>query len=368
MTPQKILAIKLRALGDTILTTAPLIELSRTFPQAEIHFLMPQEWSSLLEGFPGIQKLWKYERSHLKIARARAMARLAHALRQEKYDCVINFHASPSSSLLAYATGAKTRAIHFHGHHHRDRLTTVKIPGKGTLKPIIERDMDTLRALGIHVPAGRLPTLPLQESEIRHASETLTRLGLSSPLLAMSLGASRETKQWPLQRFVDLAIEWIKKEQGSVLVFTGPQEETLQRNFLTALDEQLTSTLATPTERSEIRKRIGTLHALPLRKLAALFSLASVWVGSDSGPKHLAVAVKTPTVTFFGPEDPFEWHPYPLDMHPYFFRKELTCRRDADPGMPPWCRLNECKIEENQCMKLIGVDSVLSECKELAQR
>jgi hypothetical protein len=367
MNPQKILAIKLRALGDTVLTTAPLIELKRAFPQSEIHLLTPTEWAPLLSGFPGIQKIWHYDRKSSKIARARAMAQLANSLRRERFDGVINFHASPSSSLLAYATGASIRAIHFHGHHHRDRFSTVRIPGKGTLKPILERDMDTLRALGVHVPAGRLPSLPLQDSEIRTAIEILNHLGLGFPLLAIHLGASRETKTWPLQRWADLAVQWVKNQSGFVLALTGPKEDALRRSFLSSLDEQLTLTLATGSDRSAIRQRIGTLHSPPLRTLAALLGRAAVWAGSDSGPKHLAIAVGTPTVTLFGPEDPFEWHPYPLEKNPYLFRQELSCRLDADPGMPPWCGLNECKTEENRCMKLIGVDSVFAQCKKIAK-
>ncbi len=368
MTPRKILVIKLRALGDLVLTTAPLIELNKAYPQSEIHFLMPQEWAPLLEGFPGIQKIWTFERKPSKIARARTLARLATTLRRERFDAVINFHASPSGALLAYATGAKTRSIHFHGHRHRDRFSTLTIPGKGTLKPILERDMDTIRALGIHVPAGRLPFLPLQNPEIRNAKDDLSQLGLTLPLLAIHLGASRETKKWPIHRWADLALEWAKGTDGSVLAITGPQEFDLQKAFLSSLNEQLTASTHSADQRSDLRGRIGTLHAPPLRKLAAILSQASVWAGSDSGPKHLAAAVGTPTVTLFGPEDPFEWHPYPLEKNPFLFRDELPCRRDADPGMPPWCGLSECKIEENQCMRLIGVDSVLSQCKKVAKK
>ena len=368
MTPKKILAIKLRALGDTLLTTAPLQELRQAFPLARIDLLIPQPWAHLLEGHPDIQTLWTYERAPHPLARAGKIAWLARALRQEKYDTVVNFHASPSSAWLAYASGAPVRSVHFHGHSDQDRFSTVTIPGKGTIKPVLERDMDTLRALGIHVPAGRLPSLPLQPSELRVASEALRELELGLPLLAISLGASRGTKQWPTQRWADLAIEWAQNEAGFVLILTGPNEDHLLKQFLDTLDEQLRTHFDSVTKRSELRKRVKTLSAPPLRKLAAVLSLASVWAGSDSGPKHLAVAVQTPTVTLFGPEDPFEWHPYPLDRNPYLFRDELTCRRDEDPGMPAWCGLQTCKIEDHRCMRLIGVEAVLAACKKIARR
>ena len=88
-------------------------------------------------------------------------------LRQERFDCVVNFHASPSTAMISFASGAKTRSIHFHGHNDKNRYSTVAIPGKGTLKPIIERDMDAVRALGLVVPEGRSPNRILGPSEDR---------------------------------------------------------------------------------------------------------------------------------------------------------------------------------------------------------
>ena len=367
MTPSKILVIKLRALGDTLLATAPLLELQKAYPSSQIQLLIPKAWASLFEGFTGIQKVWTYERKSSPTARARSLARLAYHLRQEKFDAVINLHASPSSSLLAFATGARIRSIHFHGHNHRNRYSTVKIPDKGILKPIIERDMDALRALGLHIPAGRLPHLPVPMNEIQEAMDFITRIGLSPPTLGISLGASRPTKIWPIEKFAQLSLAWTQKTQGSVLVFSGPSEAHLQKNYLDALDRLLRENVIPPSERSEIRKRIMTIHDLPLRKLAALLSQVSVFAGNDSGPRHLAVAVGTPTVTIFGPEHPFEWHPYPQDRHPYLFQESLPCRKDADPGMPPWCGLHECTTFKHQCMQLIEVDSVLTECLRVAR-
>jgi ADP-heptose:LPS heptosyltransferase len=362
MTPSKILLIKLRALGDTILATAPLLELQRAYPNSNIQILVPKAWASLFDGFSGIQKIWTYERKNSATARARSLARLAYHLRQEKFDCVINLHASPSSSLLAFSTGARLRSIHFHGHTHRNRYSTVEIPDKGILKPVIERDMDTLRALGIDVPAGRLPHLPIQMSEIQEANSFIQQIGLKPPILGLGLGASRPTKIWPMNRFALLAFEWAQKTEGSVIAFSGPTEASLQKVFLDEFDRALSLSALTTQARAETRRRVITVHDLPLRKLTSLLSQISVFAGNDSGPRHLAVALGTPTLTLFGPEHPIEWHPYPKDRHPYLFHENLPCRKDVDPGMPPWCGIQECTLYDHQCMKLIGVDSVLAEC------
>jgi heptosyltransferase-2 len=364
---KKILAIKLRALGDTVLMTAPLIELRKAYPGAEIHAAVLAPWGPLLERHPAIDRLWTFERHQDRGARAKALARMAYRLRREHFDCVVNFHASPTSSILAFATGAKTRSIHFHGHRHKNRYSTVTVPGKGTLKPIIERDMDALRALEIHVPAGRMPQLGLDQSERSAAKDIFARLNLSGPVLGIGLGASRPTKAWPIDRYAQLAVEWSRQKRGGVLAVAGPDEDALVHEFLSALDAALSASVSDTAERAAIRGRIATQNKLPVRQLASLLGALSAFAGNDSGPRHVAVGMGTSTVTLFGPEDPFEWHPYPTTEHPFLYIEGLACRRDADPGMTPWCGLQRCVIEQHRCMRGIGVNAVLAECMKVAK-
>lgn len=368
MPSRKILAIKLRALGDTVLMTAPLAELRQAYPGAEIHALVLKPWASILEAHPAVDHVWTYERHREPTARAKALARTAFRLRHEHFDSVVNFHASPSSAMLAFATGARTRSIHFHGHKDKNRYSTVTVPGKGTLKPVIERDMDAVRALGIHVPAGRLPKIALQPAELADARARLAKLGFAGPVLGIGLGASRPTKSWPLERFAALAIDWCRAKPGACsLAVAGPDEETEVHKFLLAIDDLLSATVPDAAERASIRSRISAENKLPVRQTTAVLGVLSAFAGNDSGPRHLAVAAGTPTVTLFGPEHPFEWHPYPVTEHPYFFVDNLACRRDADPGMPAWCALHECVAEQQKCMRQIGVDAVLAECLKVAR-
>ena len=123
----------------------------------------------------------------------------------------------------------------------RNRYSTVVVPGKGMLKPIIERDMDVLRALGLHVPAGRLPRLPLQDHEIGKARERMSALSMKGPVLALGLAASRPTKSWPIERFAALAIRWIQKTEGSALAFLAASEIEIAQAFLREVDEQLSA-------------------------------------------------------------------------------------------------------------------------------
>jgi ADP-heptose:LPS heptosyltransferase len=366
MVYKKILAVKLRSFGDTVLLTAPLAALRRQFPRAEIHVVVTSTWSSILENHPGVDKIWAYERHREKTSRAKAIARMAYQLRKENYDCVVNFHASPSSAMLSFATGARTRAIHFHGHNNKNRYSTVEIAGKGTPKPIIERDMDTVRSIGVQVAEGKLPKIFLDSSEFIGGEQYLQNLNFSEPVLALGLGASRPTKIWPMDRFASLAVTWVQHTGGSVIAIAGPGEESLAQEFNQNVEDQTRLLAKSETETQGLRRKIQYLQPLPIRQLAAILRQCRVFCGNDSGPKHLAISVETPTVTLIGPEHPFEWHPYPRDLHPYFFIEDLSCRKDGLPGMPPWCGISACVVERHKCMHLIRVDQVLEECKRVA--
>jgi heptosyltransferase-2 len=354
--------MKLRALGDTVLMTAPLLELQKAYPDAEFHVACMDPWAGVFDHFPGISKIWSYERHREPTARAKALTRLALKLRREKYDVVVNLHASPSSATLCFAMGARHRAIHFHGHRDRDRYSTVSIPGKGTLKPIIERDMDTVRALGIPVVEGKLPKLFLHPVEQTKARERLRLQGFEGKLLGIGLGSSRPTKTWAVERYAEVAVRWCRDTGGTAVAFVAPDERDRGLLFLKAVDEQLRLQIPEVGERATVRAKLGLETALDLRLLAALVAECTVFVGNDSGPRHVAVALGIPTVTLFGPEHPFEWHPYPVDRHPKFFIEPLECRRDGAPGMPAWCGLHTCVEQAHRCMAMIGTDAVLGEC------
>jgi len=347
--------------------TAPLLELRKAYPGAEIHVVVTEAWAPLLENHPGADKIISYVRHSGAASRTKAIARLAMDLRKQSYDCVVNFHASPSSSALAYAMGAKVRSIHFHGHKDKNRYSSVQIEGKGVLKPVIERDMDTIRALGVQAPTGLLPKIFLDDKEVMRAKQRIDKMGLYGPILALGIGASRETKVWPLDRFAEAAIRWCDQYRGSVVVFHSRGEEAHSRAFFDAIDRKLVEWYKDPLSRKAVRARILAEVQVPLRRPGTSLKNMTLYLGNDSGPKHLAVAVGLPTVTLFGPEDPFEWHPYPTDKHPYHYIEGLRCRNDQLPGFRPWCGLHTCVKEEHRCMREISVDEVFRTIERMAE-
>jgi ADP-heptose:LPS heptosyltransferase len=347
LNPKRILVTKFRAMGDTILLTAALKELHRQFPQAQIHAAVTEPWIWLLEGFPGVTKLLPVTWHQDRAARTKAATRLAFQLRKEKYDIVCGFHSSPAAAMVGLSTGAKIRSIHFHSFKAKNMYSTVQIPGKGTMKPVVERDLDTVRALGLDVPEGIMPEIFLKNEEKAFAREEFKAWGLKRPVLGIALGASRPTKIWPLHRFAEVAQKWVNETQGSVLVISGPKEESLTEEFYRSISSS-----------PDLRPSIQVMPSCNVRVLASRISQLNALVGNDSGPRHLAAALNVPTVTIFGPEHPLEWHPYPQDRHPRLFLEPLPCRANHEPGSPPWCGIQDCIIESHQCMTKISAEQV----------
>lgn len=343
--PRKLLAIKLRPLGESALLSASIYALKEAFPDTELHVATTAPWAQLLIHHPGIARIWPVDRHTDKLSRVRAIARAALKLRSENFDGVINFHASPSSATLAFATGAPVRSIHFHSDKTRNRYSTVAIPDQGALKTMLERDFDAIRALGVSVQSSRYhPTVTLKPSEMDEGFRLLQTLGLQRPLLALGLGSSRPTKSWPAELFAELINDWKSQKNGSVLLIGESEQSEFVNQICSRLSDQA---------------NLATLKESDLRLLSAVFMQCSVFVGNDSGVRHVAAASGLPTVTLFGPEHPKEWTFYSAERHTQLFIEGLSCRRDGPPAGPEWCALQECLKEKHRCMKDIHPISVL---------
>jgi ADP-heptose:LPS heptosyltransferase len=218
------------------------------------------------------------------------------------------------------------------------------VPGKGQIKPIIERDLDLVRSLGVLIENAPLPSL-YTIHDLNDYSQK------SQPVLTIGLGASRKTKMWPIINYREIAIKWNLITGGSVVLVVGNNEEELIDQFQKAGPKLLF-----------IRVEKGR----PLKELSAILKSSDLFLGNDSGPRHLAAALGTKTVTVFGPEDPYEWHPYPIERHPFHFIENLNCREDAPKGFPAWCGIEDCVKQSHRCMRSISVEQVFDSCIKMA--
>jgi ADP-heptose:LPS heptosyltransferase len=341
----RILLAKRRALGDTVLLSSTVAGLAQAVPGAEIFALVPGTFAPVLGGNPALRGVLPYDEGFVSLVRK---------IRALSLDHFVQLHSSPSQRWLPRFSGAR------HVHHSVQNNETEKAYGKHP--NALEWDGFFLRTVfGSSVPVpGPAPRIFLSESE-RAAGVSYWRSQGVDPgrVVFLGLGASRPTKRWPPAHVARLA-ELLRDRHGLIpALVVGPGET-----------ESLFAGRVVDELRARGLRAIGGAGkgdfvygaGLGVRALAGALSVVRAYAGNDSGPKHLAAAVGIPTLTFFGPEDPVEWHPYAMDRHPVLFRPGLSCRAE-DGGR--WCGLQECVVEKHRCMTDLDPLDALVEVEHL---
>ncbi|MEW6056828.1 MAG: glycosyltransferase family 9 protein [Bdellovibrionota bacterium] len=350
-----VLVIKNRAIGDTILLTGSLRLLRQHLPRHEIHVLVRAPAGELLVGLPYVDRIISAKEPAGGIDRIAYWTRLIQRLRVTHYDFTLNFHASMRSSLTARCLRASIRVANHHELRGRNWFSDLKVPGRGKVKPVIERDLDVLRAIGIHATvADALPEVVLSPAEIQEAKslfENRPAAAKGGMRIFLGIGGSRATKRWPAAHMIRL-LEKLEKECDAQFVMSTVATD---RHWLESFLPQL-------KRHPSLEKRLVHFENFSLRQTAKVVSQCSLYVGNDSGLKHLAVALGLKTVTVFGPEAPLEWHPYSVDKHPYLFIPELSCRT---VGGKHWCAIPVCKQHQHRCMQDIEPEQVFQKITEV---
>jgi len=293
----RVLLIRLGAVGD-VLRTLPALHLIRaTFPTVHITWLVEDLSFDLLGGHPEINEVLRFPRREMRAAAARPrllaglIAALRRDLRRRRFDVALDFQGSLKSALLARLSAAPRRVGFAPGHcRELSFLFTndwVRPPGRRLNR--VERNLMMAEAVGARGDAIEV-VLPERPEEGRAAEEILRSLAPGgTPVVVLSPGTSRRQrhKRWPAEHFARLAALLATSLGAVPLVVWGPGEQALVQAVVTGSGGRAVA--APPTS---------------LRLLAALLRRAALFVGADSGPMHLAWGVGCPVVALFGPTDP----------------------------------------------------------------
>ncbi|NLP09700.1 glycosyltransferase family 9 protein [bacterium] len=335
---EKILIIKLRAIGDVVLSTIVLENLARAFPHAVMDFLTEPAPAAILSQHPALRRVWILDqkarhRSERSTDRW-AMATLLKALRAERYDLVFDFFGNPRSALITWASGACHRV----GYDYRVRRLayTHVVPSRASEVHEADWHLDALTALDIPIVSRRLQ-VAFGFEEIQFAEGFLHELGWPDRRVAViNFSGGWAAKRWPLPRFAELCETLARTYPFRLVAIWGPGERQ---------------------EAEQLRRMAQTSGIVPapatnLLQLAALLQRAAIMVTTDSGPMHIAAAVGTPCVAIFGPTDPRLQGPYG-DQHTVVRNTALSCLA---------CNRTVC--DHVRCMEELPVASVLHAVKE----
>ena len=331
---RRVLVVRLRSIGDTVLATPSLIALKRFVPHARVDILLEDWVAPLLEGFEHVDEVVPVGRG------TKERLRTAWNLRRSGYDVVFNLHGGTTSTFFTRATGARHRvgyseyqysflynhllssSADFWGtpvtHSAEQQLALlghVGVPVHDRPKSSLTVSRDALRSVEARFEGVKQPRELLEyeyadgtfhrkvgvPDEAANNGDVLSSFALLHPAAAFA------TKQWAPENFARIA-EYLAA-RGIRRVAVAAKNEGGVLRSLTAAS----------------RVPIITLDDLTLPEITALASRAKLFVGNDSGIAHIAAAVGTPATVIFGSSNRNHWRPW-TDAPSAIVFEEFACQ------------------------------------------
>jgi lipopolysaccharide heptosyltransferase I len=325
----RVLIVRLGALGDVVHAIPVAAALRRAFPSARIDWLVSAKHREILDLVPVIdRRLVINDRGD--VSGGTSLLSAIGELRRARYDVAIDLQGLLKSAVLARSSGAP-RVVGFSSRYARERAarlfyTDAYNPGRGGLydpretRHVVDINLGLLGVLGITAPAREFPIEAIDSEAARRARE---QAGGGYALL--NPGAAWPNKRWPPERLAAIATALRARHGLMSVVLWGPGEEALAEAVVAAAD--------------------GAAFVSPKATIADLVALArgaALMVSGDTGPTHIAAAVGTPIVGIYGPTRPARNGPMsPLDV---------TVSRD---GVCQCHHLRRCKLDR---MCLLDID------------
>ena len=331
---KRIVVVKNRGLGDSLMGLSALGYMRKLFPDAFIAYAIPawicplyeqvetdadQVWPLRLTGLKDWIKSWN-QFSGVELI----------------YEM---FQSGRTGTFFGWYQRFHRCRYLYHNHH----LKKGPIFRQGDVKlPAIQRDLD-----GVWTFFAKERGLPLPN--YLNLSPHFKLLGSELPrknIIILGVVATVETKMWSLNNYCLLAERiHLNYPHWRIEIPITPSDKVLEKALL---------------ERNLPENVVLVKKELSL--LPALFAQAKLYIGNDTGLKHLAVAVGVKTYTLFGPIPPDEFHPYDHKKHPYFFIDGLDCRTET----AHFCGLSVC--DHKSCLEKISVGEVFERLKEDLKR
>ena len=296
---QRILLVRsLFRMGDSILATPAILLFRKNFPAARIDFVGPRISKTLFRNLP-IDHHYEAARSFPKVCWS--YLALLKRIRKTKYDLAVDVSGS-SAALGSFIVGFSAARFRVGLKGQWDRWFNIRLVRPSSLNKYAVLP-ELVRSMGLQSPPV-YPTLILSSGEIAVAGRRLQALitGDAGPVLGVFVGGRKaRDKRWAKENFLELARR-LRAEGMQPIVFIGPEESDLLGYFSDALGPG-----------------VPVLLEPDVRAFAALIANCSLFVGCDSGPVHLACALRVRTIAIFLQANFDHWGP-PAELARVLFR------------------------------------------------
>ena len=307
---ERLLIVRLSAMGDVIHTLPAVHLLRQAFPQTHIGWLIEERWAELLcatgaarrggrsVGRPLVDEihtvnLKAWGESLLSISTVQSIATVWNDVRAAHYDVAVDLQGALRSAVLARLSGAR---IVYGAAEPRESPAGLWYTRKAVTRGrhIVEQNLSVAKTLAERPvefsPSDISSDLPRDSRAEALIDQRLMELGIRN-FVILNPGAGWGAKRWPASCYGEVARKLATQGLRSILNY-GPGEEELVREAAAASN--------------------GTAQAMAcsITELIALTRRAQMFVGGDTGPLHLAAALQVPVVAIYGPTDPARNGPY----------------------------------------------------------
>ncbi|MBI3995509.1 MAG: glycosyltransferase family 9 protein [Nitrospirae bacterium] len=298
---ERILIIKLGAVGDVIHALPVLETLRACFPDAHIGWAVEEAAAPILDGNPALSELIRLERKKLRgMSGLVYFRRWLQSLRERRFDAVLDPHNLFKTGLIAFASGASVRVGFGKIREGNFLFMNRWIRPAVRYRHAVEKYLGLLEPLGIQEQqwAVRFPLVWSSRDEDWidrfWTQEGFGRGGSKQEtVVAVNPGANWPSKRWMPERYGQVADRLAKEHGSRILILWGPGEQPLAERIARSMREP--SVVAPETD---------------LKRLTALMKRCRLLITGDTGPLHIAAALGIQTVSLFGPSDPTRNGPY----------------------------------------------------------
>lgn len=369
MSFRKILFLAEGQLGDLLLLTPALRAVKESFPASSVYVLMLERrnadesqshpfsnliaspferLNSVFSTNPNVDQLFVLNRGTFRslhgIARGKAEWEIIKFLRRQKFEAVVCTFPEDRFVEWAFASGAGIRVGQRKQNLHW--LLTHKPDIEKAEKGVLEYYCDLVRAIGAHVRTTRTEyVIPPSSIEWADRFFNASNISAAQRLVAVHPGATGDYKIWPPERYAAL-IDHLSNMQGVKVLLLGGK-----------MDQPVTSAIRRHLRSSIIEAKTEN----SVGNLAAVFRRCSLCISNDSGPRHLAIAVGTPSLAFFRQHHNREWGVYEENDRLMTLRGSEPC--PVCPSNICWDKIPSGEIFSSCCMRMIGVEKAIA-CAE----
>ena len=259
----RVAIVRLRSLGDCVLTTPAVALLKQARPDLEIAVIVEDAFTGVFTGNPDVERI---------------LAPAASEIHKWRPHLTLNLHGGARSVRLTLAARSALRAGF--GHFRLQSIYNIRIPRAQEILGV-DRKVHTAEHLASAMFYLGVPECGIPRARLFARSRPRLR-----PYAVLHPLASAPEKTWPASHFQDIA-KYIENQHGLEPVFIAAAGENLEpfRNWT-------------------------CIQGANLEDVKSLLLGASIFIGNDSGPAHMAAAFGLPLVVLFGSSDPEIWHPW----------------------------------------------------------